>query len=625
MNPNKKNIRYYGEETYFEITSYKDQVSGTVVQSRIPLDWNAQIVVPIKNEATEGKAVFTDQNGTKYRLATDTDYPQVNGTDQVYFKSASGLSGFLNEGYETSGKGSGDGGVSDNFPESDAHIFVGQRHDPIVSGKNDSPRDRNLKKAPSKGAEPSPYNLASTSGVMGTFDETANCYVINAPVWYCFPMVYGNALKNNANNTDAFKMSNSNQEQQKLQKFANHNNTVIKNPWIDAVLEGSKGAGNFTAGIVWQDVQNLISDVSIMTDNNSSRYIKFYVSPANIAQGNAVISVRQNTSDVMAWSWHIWVTDYDLSTSLVSSNGTGYNFMRMPLGYVEDEVYEYNERTLYVLFSQDEAMSDPILVPVNQTAGTVARSGNAPYYQWGRKDPYVPALSSQEQNKQTFPANVHKAEVAHSSLGVAICNPTKAYVCNSASCSQAANVRGAWWDIDASMKTRYNENIDIDTDDPNYPPGPGKKQLRFMNLWDVEIYPVNGSWFGSTRTVKSIYDPCPPGFCVPPVNAFMYFNGKRASRVDTPFEGVYMSISNDEIFFPALGYREADLGSGYPPTSIRTYGRYWTASVPNANGTQACYVQISSNGFSQNLSNPTGMDVILNISNGCSILPVACQ
>ncbi len=55
-----------------------------------------------------------------------------------------------------------------------------------------------LKKATPKGSAAHPYNLANQTNGGAKVENTANCYVVNAPGYYSFPMVYGNAIKNGA-------------------------------------------------------------------------------------------------------------------------------------------------------------------------------------------------------------------------------------------------------------------------------------------------------------------------------------------------------------------------------------------------------------------------------------------
>ena len=60
-----------------------------------------------------------------------------------------------------------------------------------------------LKAATAKGSETTPYNLSNNTGG-NTVENTANCYVVNAPGYYSLPLVYGNAIKNSATNASAY-------------------------------------------------------------------------------------------------------------------------------------------------------------------------------------------------------------------------------------------------------------------------------------------------------------------------------------------------------------------------------------------------------------------------------------
>lgn len=61
-------------------------------------------------------------------------------------------------------------------------------------GTDNSPHTTALQSAIEKGTETAPYNLANQTG-SSTVQNTANCYVVSAPGYYCFPLVYGNAIK----------------------------------------------------------------------------------------------------------------------------------------------------------------------------------------------------------------------------------------------------------------------------------------------------------------------------------------------------------------------------------------------------------------------------------------------
>lgn len=46
---------------------------------------------------------------------------------------------------------------------------------------------------------------------------------------------------------------------------------------------------------------------------------RFYIGKETINQGNAVIAVRDDSSNIL-WSWHIWVTSSDWSTPQMASS-----------------------------------------------------------------------------------------------------------------------------------------------------------------------------------------------------------------------------------------------------------------------------------------------------------------
>lgn len=99
---------------------------------------------------------------------------------------------------------------------------------------------------------------------------------------------------------------------------------------IKAVEGNSTTELNFNnAALVWQDAQGMVKSVSA----NSSEKVVVVQLNAGIV-GNAVVAAKLD--DVIVWSWHVWVTDYDpMSDPFVwtdKSTGTSYTFMDRNLG-----------------------------------------------------------------------------------------------------------------------------------------------------------------------------------------------------------------------------------------------------------------------------------------------------
>ena len=130
--------------------------------------------------------------------------------------------------------------------------------------------------------------------------QTANCYVINAPGQYSLPLVYGNAIKDGGTNASAYTSQSSGTYV--LKTFVNHLDAAITDPYI----YNNAGCTPLDAVLVWQDEENLVTNVRLSSDKHS---LTFDVPQATIKQGNAIVAVRDADSRIM-WSWHIWVTDF---------------------------------------------------------------------------------------------------------------------------------------------------------------------------------------------------------------------------------------------------------------------------------------------------------------------------
>lgn len=193
------------------------------------------------------------------------------------------------------------------------------------------------------------YKPASNS--KGDTQETANCYIVNAPGTYTFPAYYGNKTK-----------------------YDSYDGTKPISSISSAYLLTGKG----------------FDDCGIKDVKYSEGNIQFTITPDDIRPGNAVI-VCENSSKTVLWSWHIWVT----SESFAPSNG----FMPFALGAKYSYTtyfYSYPERECKVdikvdgidkehfTVSQSETTADPAFKTVRSDSPV-----GCTYYQWGRKDPLL--------------------------------------------------------------------------------------------------------------------------------------------------------------------------------------------------------------------------------------------
>ena len=384
------------------------------------------------------------------------------------------------------------------------------------------------------------YDLSTNGGT--TSRTTANCYMVHAPGTYKLPLVYGNAIKNGSTNTSAYISTASGPYIRS--NFTNHAGDNITGPW----LKDHAGATPTTAELLWQDARGLISQVGISGD-----YLTFTVPAENITAGNALIAVK-NSSGTIVWSWHIWVTDQDWSTGHTTVSTGAHNYIVTPVnvGWTpgEETRYRYKGSTCFVKITADSGTQITFQVdqPDNVTVSSRA-DGDMPYYQHGRKDPFSPARGNSSTNKTiydidgnditstTAPGYISSLS-GQRGMDTAIQNPTKL-------CAGSGN-----WET------------------PFY-----------MNNWDM-----NNTSFGTvaTPTVKTVYDPCPPGFCVPTGNLIYFMCGGYSSRKMSTWSntnGSYgatwnINITGDPLFFPTAGYR-----TGAGNIDQRGNGYYWSATT----------------------------------------------
>ena len=100
-------------------------------------------------------------------------------------------------------------------------------------------------------------------------------------------------------------------------------------------------ADKLSAELIWQDTQSLISEVTLNADAENPEQSTITVKTNGGNGGNALVSVKME--EVKAWSWHIWVTDFnpDEKTSAIDNNGDGatdYMFMDRNLGAMTPDV-----------------------------------------------------------------------------------------------------------------------------------------------------------------------------------------------------------------------------------------------------------------------------------------------
>ncbi|MCI6212797.1 MAG: fimbrillin family protein, partial [Bacteroides heparinolyticus] len=384
------------------------------------------------------------------------------------------------------------------------------------------------------------WNLSNAADGGDAVLNTANCYVVNAPGTYRLPLVYGNAVKGGVTNSSAYTSTASGANV--LTTFINHRGANITDPYI---YNNTNCTPN-SCTLVWQDEPNLVTNVALSSDGH---FLEFTVNQSTIRQGNAVVAVR-NASNTVLWSWHIWVTDYVPGSgdkAITNYQNRTYTILPVNIGWCDGEEEIYAERTVQVRFKQTDTGATKTIT-VKQKAHTITELGNNTFYQWGRKDPFVGAL--------------------------------------------AGNINKTWYDANGNVKTNqlppisgfsYNACITSGITLPNTFCTNNSMDNKYANLWSANntVYTTNDN-----PVVKTIYDPSPVGYKLPPSNVYTGFTttGQYTSdpsqfNVQGPWNKGWnfhcgLNHSGSTVFFPASGVRSYNSAV---PFNVGSYAYYWTA------------------------------------------------
>jgi len=261
------------------------------------------------------------------------------------------------------------------------------------------------------------------------------------------------------------------------------------------------------------------------------------------------------------WSWHIWVTDYRPGTSgtttpdkeITNYQGYKYKIMTVNLGWCDEKEEIYVERTVQVRFKQRPTAgytsAAEQTITVKQKAHTITEIGNSTYYQFGRKDPFVGALEGGI-NKTWYDASgaTHTDELpATSSFPY-----------------EDACITSGITNPNTFCVNYYMDN-------------------RYYNLWSADNNTTSGN---DNPVVKTIYDPCPAGYKMPPSNVFTGFTttGQYTSdpsqiNVQGPWNKGWnfhcgLNHTGSTVFFPASGWRDRPSAV---PSPVGSDACFWTA------------------------------------------------
>lgn len=456
--------------------------------------------------------------------------------------------------------------------------------------------------------------------------KTANCYMVDKAGYFKLPLVYGNG--NVAVPVEHVKS---------LKYYVDHNDQQITSPTI---------TGAYDAVLCWQDAPDLIDPASVKVVGTD---LVFRIRKQTLTQGNALLAVRNAAKEII-WSWHIWVTPYkadfynenNFYTSKPDATYS-YDLAIYNLGWCD--AHDHNPKRKFKLRAVVDmsAYGGKKQTPVEigtftQDVFKGSDGGDNTYYQWGRKDPmlggiynsytpeytYLKKGTSEDkyeftmENKQVF--NQYNKE----GYNYSFCKNPGDMVEPSGEASKGVTIgyaiRHPYMFVTNSKE--YIKPGDNEPSDYNPETGKGYNPLtgdgfNFRNHWHIP-YVINqvsylnqdehimfNAWnsaatdagyeYGNTGTLannaeyvtKSVYDPCPPDFQVPPIHALKGIYDKPISAWSYDDVDNAWTITSDgkSITFPMTGVRNYALrptewttvdltGSGL------TYTEFYKISMP---------------------------------------------
>ncbi len=328
----------------------------------------------------------------------------------------------------------------------------------------------------------------------------------------------------------------------------------------------------WVAEVIWQDTDVRILDFSFAEKEDSEKDLKkfdghgnsyFTFCPTASGTGNVIVGVRKRVDEDKIpkiedreyfWSWHIWITDYKPDECPDKWGGSFNEWLPDKTVYpvTGGEVHTYINSVWEA--TNDNIVKHRFLMDRNLGAWSANPDDGYRtfgfYYQRGRKDPFPI-----DNNKIQKVYDIDGEEIEAFKIGL-------------------SNM------ITVSGKISVNKSV-------NNP-------YKFVNLteWFDDKFndKYQSSWFNnktnaSPYTEKCIFDPCPPGWMIPPKEAYQIdqdgtFGPKSGGKVNENNLGIDFNFYQDSpqtIWFPFNSTRGTGPQTGY----------YWIAptSPSDSNGT----------------------------------------
>ena len=310
----------------------------------------------------------------------------------------------------------------------------------------------------------------------------------------------------------------------------------------------TKGAG-YVPVVIWQDVQGLVQSigydkeqgyVTVMTDQDKGA--------GNVVVGlyPAGTTTSNYTDKGCLWSWHVWVTDYRPDGT--KDYGLGENSYAAVDG---GQVHTYGTKFMAAVKAVKPTRNRVIMdrnLGATKTYYTAPASGDNTadqafglFYQWGRKDPFPRAQGS------TIDANTGRSTM------IPIYGPDGKTV--------LSEDGTGYKKVDITTGGVISENNSL-AYAVAHPLSFLYQAVEFPDWYAPNREHRNNALWGD-GTAKSVYDPCPEGWRIAPVDTWSDFT--RTTDNAQPLNGTFPFYIQGK---PKEDGKEGD----YFPTN----GRYYT-------------------------------------------------
>jgi len=285
-----------------------------------------------------------------------------------------------------------------------------------------------------------------------------------------------------------------------------------------------------------------------ITVPDSDGFVNFYIEESKYAHGNAVVAAFDQNNNIL-WSWHLWLSDEPSVVDLGPTHSAADNY---------DYEYSIMDRNLGATYHPSSSeFSSGALSGSDAVKNANALASLGLYYQWGRKDPVqgpdalsrITAGGSSTATSPWYLRNISGdySWQSESTVQTAAAETNASYATgypwifftNNYNANSGIFALFGWhsdyfifeknWfryefgvTSDILSKIRENENNEL----------PWSEVAKFIGRWGYNTQDYNTQPLDPVMT-KTLHDPCPPGYFMPPVGILPAMNAITSSNAGT--------------------------------------------------------------------------------------------